>query len=406
MTKHILSGAAGAIGRRRFLAASAGILPAALLGCGREPAAAQPPSEPLHAAAFRARGLSDRQVLERAFTAWVARGGGTLHLERDHVYDLGFQDDGSNVFVVFGLVDAVLAGNGATLRVHSRLRGQYFNLLYLAHYRNLRIENLRCLDTGYLGWFTEGAKFIVLDAGERDSVNLTLDNVAGEGLVSFVHIQGLPQGPRVRGVRIMPNCRATRVFYVLACLDNGDDVTGGYSTFNCARSYFPSGVTGHNLVVRIDHQGASHGPTAETAIPIKSYGRPTSGIRLDVTFSGVLASTGSCVTMEHQHAPSAPPSVIENVDLRIDIAPGTADPGNIPRLVLRSYLPDNSLQRGPTNNIWRRIRLSGNLRPGAGPTIVANVEPEEIADISIAPGTIGADARFLAAPGFRIRRSN
>jgi hypothetical protein len=282
---------------------------------------------------------------------------------------------------------------------------EYFNLLSLAHYRNLRIENLNCLDTGYHGIYQEGGKFIVLDAADRDSVDLTLDNVAGEGLVSFIQAQGLPGSPRVRGIRIMPNCRATRVFYVLNCQDNGDDVSGGFSTFNCARSYFPSGVTGHDLTVRIHHQGAGFGPIAETAVPIKSYGRPTSGIRLDVTFSGVLASVGACVTLEHQHDPAGPPSVIEDVDLRITIEPGTADPLNIPRLILRSYLPDRSQQIGRTTNIWRRITVGGDLRPGAGPAIYSRVDPVEAAELTIARGTLGADSRNISAPGFRIRRA-
>jgi hypothetical protein len=395
----------GPIGRRRFLrTAAAWALPPLLLNCRQAPAEAQnAASGPLHVADFREAGLNDRQVLERAFQAWIPRGG-TLHLERDRVYDLGRQVTGnSNVFVVFGLVDAVLAGNGATFTIHSQVRG-HFNILYLAHYRNLRIENLSCIDTGYGGQAPDGGKFIVLDAGDRDSVDLTLDNVAGEGLVSFVHIQGLPNGPRVRGVRIAPNCRATRVFYAVACLDNGDDMSGGFSTFDCARSYFPSGVRNHDLRIVIHHRGAEFGPIAETAMPIKSYGRPTSNLRVDVTFRGLLASLGSCVTLEHQHAPSAGPSVIEDIDLRITIAPGTREPTPIHRLTLRSYLVDNSLESGPTINIWRRIRLSGDLRPGGAPTIFSRVTPAVTGDITVARGTIGAEPRDIAAPGFRVRR--
>ena len=401
------SPAPGPIGRRRFLrTAAAWALPPLLLNCRQAPAgAAQSAPAPgvLHAADFRQGALNDLQVLQRAFQAWTARGGGTLHLERGRVYDLGHKRDGSNVFVVFGLHDAVLAGNGATLKIHSDVRGD-FNMLYLAHYRNLRIENLSCLDTGYRD-LPEGGKFIVLDAGERDSVDITLDNVAGEGLISFIHAQGLPGGPRVRGIRIMPNCRATRVFYALACLENGDDLSGGLSTFNCARSYFPYGVTNHDLTLRIHHQGRGLGPTAETAIPIKTYGRTTSRIRLDVTFSGVLASNGAAVTLEHQHDPAGPPSVIEDVDLRITIAPGSTDPWDVPRLILRSYRPDRTEQVGRTTNIFRRITVSGNLRPGGSPTIFSRINPVEAAELTIARGTLGAEPGNISAPGFRIRRA-
>jgi hypothetical protein len=396
----------GPIGRRRFLAtAAAWGVPPLLLGCRQAPAdAAQHGPAALRAADFRQGALNDRQVLERAFQAWTARGGGTLHLEPGRVYDLGPQRDRSNVFVVFGLQDAVLAGHGATLKIHSDVRG-VFNLLYLAHYRNLRIENLSCLDTGYRNLGQEGGKFIVLDAAERDSVDITFDNLAGEGLISFIHVQGLPGGPRVRGIRIMPNCRATRVFYALNCLDNGDDISGGFSTFNCARSYFPYGVTGHDLTVRIHHQGERFGPIAESAVLIKTYGRPTSGIRLDVGFAGVLASNGACVTLEHQPERPGPPSIIEDVDLRITIAPGTPDPLNIPRLILRSYRYDRSEEIGRTANFFRRISVGGNLRPGGGPAIYSRVGPAEAAELTIARGTVGAEPRNISAPGFRIRRA-
>jgi hypothetical protein len=139
-------------------------------------------------------------------------------------------------------------------------------------------------------------------------------------------------------------------------------------------------------------------------MPIKSYGRPTSNLRVDVTFAGVLVPNGSLTTLEHQHDPSAGPSVIEDIDLRISIAPGTVDPYRVPRVTLRSYLLDNSLENGPTINIWRRIRLSGDLGPRGAPTIVSRVLPRTPVDITIARGTIGAEPGNITAPGFRFRR--
>jgi hypothetical protein len=98
--------------------------------------------------------------------------------------------------------------------------------------------------------------------------------------------------------------------------------------------------------------------------------------------------------------------VIEDIDLRITIAPGTRDPYQIPRVILRSYLLDNSLERGPTVNIWRRIRLSGDLRSNGAPTIVSRILPTAPADIIIARGTIGAEPRDIDARGFIIRRES
>jgi hypothetical protein len=392
--------------RRRFLAiATAGVPVLALLSCRRNSAkAAAPAIATLRAADFRRPGSTDRQVLEQAFAAWRQRGG-RLELEQGHVYDLGTKRDGTNVFELFWLVDATLAGNGATLRIQTEGRIVY-NLLYLAYYRNLRIENLRAVDTGFDGTFVQGAKFIVLDTGQRDSVGLTLDNVVGERLVSFIQAQGPPGQARVRGIRIGGNCRAINVFYALNCEDQGDDVRGSFSTINCGRSYFPYGVSGHDLAIQIHHDGAGHGPAAETAVLIKSYGRTTSGIRVDARFSGVLASGGSCVSLEHQHDRRAPPSVIEDVDLRINVEPGTADPNNCHRLVLRSYDPDGILQAGQTRNIWRRITVGGNLRPGRAAAIFSQALPLTPIDLTIAAGTIGAEAGDVSAPGVTLRRLN
>ncbi len=395
----------GSMGRRRFLAsAAAWTLAPLLLNCRRAGAAAAQGvrQEPLSVADFRSAGMSDRRVLERAFRAWTERGSGILNLEPGRVYDLGPHRDGSAVFTLFGLEDAVLAGNGAMLRIRSEVQ-EYYNLLYLAHYRNMRIENLNCIDTGYRGEPVVGARFLVIDASQRESLNLTLDNVAGENLVAFITAQGSPNGPRVRGIRIMPNCRATRVFYGLSCQNNGDDVSGGFSTFDCGRSYFPYGVENHDLRIRVSHRGPGFGPTAETPVLIKSYGRPTSGIRLDVTFSGVLAWTGFCAILEHQHDPGAPPSLIENVDLRITVESGTADPNGLRRLGLRSWAGSTE-EVGRTANVWRHIRFGGSLRPGSGAAVYARVRPDPPADITIAPGTTGADAARIEAAGFRFLR--
>ncbi|MDQ8757223.1 hypothetical protein RCO27_13405 [Sphingosinicella sp. LHD-64] len=395
-----------AIARRSFLAtvlaAPALLLASSCRGAATTIAQADRQAGALYVADFRRRGLSDRQVLANAFQAWVEHGG-TLHLEPNRRYNLGIQATTDHVFQLFWMQDATLAGNGATLVIQTRGEVTY-NLFYLAHYRNLRIENLSAVDTGFRDTSDTGAKFIVVDAGQRDSVDITLDNVAGERLVSFIQLQGRPGGPRVRGVRIMPNCRATRVFYGLACLNQGDDVSGGFSTHNSGRSYFPYGVRNHSLDIRVHHQGAGYGPAAETAILIKCYGPTTSRIRLHAEFSGTLASGGSCVTLEHQHDPAGSPSIIEDIDLRITIAPGTTDPNNSHRVALRTLTPADREETGRTRNIWRRIRIAGILRPGRAPAIFSHANPVAPAEIMIAPGTSGAEPDRIAAPGFRFRR--
>lgn len=391
------------IGRRTFLAgAAACAVPALLLTARRTSAdAVQRAPGALYVADFRERGLADREVLTRAFRAWAGRGG-TLHLEPGRMYDLGHQEAGDIVFDISGLTDATLAGNGATLMIDTAA-SHIYNLLFFTHFRNLRIENLQAVDTGFSNIHSAGANFIVVDAARTGSENLTLDNVRGERLVSFLQIQGPEGAPRVRGIHIVPNCRASHVFYVLACINQGDDVTGGYSTVNCGRSYFPYGVARHNLRIRVHGDAGVFAPEAETSVLIKSYHRPTSDIRLDVTFSGALRSP-TCVALENQPLPNKPPSVIEDVDLRITVEPGFTDRFDGHRLVMRTFHADNTQWIGRTAGTWRRIRLGGNLRPGRGAAVFSQVIPQAASSIAIAPGTVGADARNLSAPGFRFTR--
>jgi hypothetical protein len=393
----------GPIARRRFLAgAAACALPALLLSSRRTRAdAVQRTAGALYAADFREPGLADREVLGRAFAAWAGRGG-ALHLEPGRIYDLGHQQIGSIVFDISGLRDATLAGNGATLMIDTT-GSLLYNLLHFTNYRNLRIENLQAVDTGFTNIHSAGANFVVVDAARTGAENLTLDNVVGERLVSFLQIQGQEGAPRVRGIHIVPNCRASHVFYAFSCLNQGDDVTGGYTALNCGRSYFPYGVARHDLTIRVHGDEGVIAPEAETSILIKSYDRPTSGIRLDVTFTGALRSP-TCVSLENQPPPAKPPSVIEDVDLRITVEPGITDPFGARRLVLRSYRADGTQETGHTGNIWRRIRLGGDLRSATALTVLAEIAPATPVDLTIASGTLGAEARNVSAPGIRIRR--
>jgi hypothetical protein len=397
----------GRIDRRSLLLGGAALAaaPLVLLSDEWQGGARAGQAATLDAADFRSRGASDLDVLRRAFAAW-ARAGGTLRLEPGHVYDLGFKRGAEPVFALAGLTGATLAGNGASLRIRT-VSDHLYAMLSLSGYRGLTIENLHGEDLGYRDQLA-GAKFISLESGpDHDATDLHLSNVSATRVVSFVQVEGAPAPHRVRGIRFDPDCRAERVYYAFCCLNQGDGARGGFATLHCRRSYLPYGVTDHELSIRVAHGSLDEAPAAESCAIIKSYGRPTTNIRLAIAFSGTLPWVaienegpvpGSCVTLEHEPTDAAA-SLIADIDLDIEVAPGTADPYGVHRLMLRSRRA-GAVEIGPTRNVWRNIAVRGNLRPGRAPAIFSVSRPEA-GELRVAR----ASGATISAPGFRIRET-
>jgi hypothetical protein len=383
--------------------AAAAVLPLALVSSRWQGAAGAGQASLIEAAAFRSGAMSDLDVLRRAFAAWT-QAGGTLRLEPGHVYDLGVKRGDEPVFVLAGLTGATLDGNGATLRIRT-VGDHLYPLLSLYGYRDLVIQNLHGEDLGYADGLS-GTKFIRIEPGPRDSLNLRLVGVTARRVVSFVEVQGPPEPFRVRGIHFEGGCRAERAYYGLCCLNQGDEATGAFSTVDCRRSYFPYGVTGHDLRIAVSHGSLEQAPAAESCALIKSYGRPTTAIRLAIAFSGALPWVaienagpvpGSCVTLEHEPEDGRP-SLIADVDLTIDVAAGTADPYGVHRVMLRSRRPGGAVETGRTRNVWRNVAIRGNLRPGRAPAIFSVAQPEA-GELRVA----SASRATISAPGFRIR---
>lgn len=392
------------VARRQFLIGAGCALASPLFGLRTAFAQTSPLIE---AESFRLRGMSDLETLTRAFRAWDQRGTGTLALEPGRIYDLGAKRDARNIFPLSRLANAILAGNGATIRIHT-LGNVIYDLFQFSNYRNIRIENLHGTDTGYRDDM-QGAKFIVLAPGHSGSRGVVLDNVSAERLPCMIRAEG-PPARRVSGIHIVPNCRAERVYKPFSCENQGDNVTGGYSTNNCRRSYFPYGVSDHDLDIRIHHDNPRGGLGAETCALIKTYGRATRNISVRLDFSGVLpwaarngrtGVPGSCVTLEHEHSPRQGPSLIENIDLTINIDPRAADPFGAHRVALRSY-DQNLREEIRTANVWRNIRIAGDLRPGRNAAIFSRAQPNVPGDLRIPSSLLQRIGGSIEAPGFAI----
>lgn len=349
---------------------------------------------------FRRALLSDYEVLAAAFDAW-AKVGGTLQLERAHIYQLGARAKHKDWFVLDNVENAVLDGNGATFKVHSA-PGSASSILRLSNCRNVRVRNLAAMDTGFRNE-QSGARFLALSAGSRSSGPFVFENLKGFRLLTFLHADGPAAPHRVEGISLEKNCAALQCYYAINFQDQGDGLRGQLTATNCRRAYFPYGVSNHNLSIAVHHDGLSVAPSAESAVLIKSYGRPTRNMRLRVAFSGVLAwvavneklTPGSCVTLEHQ-SQSGQPGVIENVSVFIDIASGTSDPFSVHRFTMRSYSAAG-IPEVRTNNIWRNIHIGGNLRPGRAAAITLASVPREPVTLVLADQALQASTRMPIA---------
>lgn len=395
--------ALGTLSRRAFM----GALPLATIGCSADASDTRVGRSRIRAAEFRTFGRSDFDVLQAAFTAWRRNGGGVLELEPGHSYQLGMTFTSGDALAVESLDGGNLEGNGATLETHS-VGTIVCSLIRFSNCRNITVRNLAGRDRGYSGQ-ASGARLFALSAGSRDSGPFRFENVRAEQLLTMFHADGPPAPYRVRGIQMAGECHAIDCYYGINFQDQGDGLTGRLVTINCRRSYFPYGVSDHDLSVVVHHDSLDVAPGAESCVLIKRYNRDTRNITLDISFSGVLAWAaisdtiripGSCVTLEHQHDPANGPSIIENVAVTFNVISGTRDPYHVHRVVLRSLRADGSEEK-VTRNIWRNISIAGELRPGPAPAIVATSIPTEPVTLHLL-GTASQASRAIPTRGFNV----
>lgn len=324
------------------------------------PTAACASSRLVMAASYRSPGSSDEDVLRLAIAAWQRQGGGLLVLEPGHTYDLGRVNRGPDFFAISGLVAATIDGNGATIRAESDI-AEPWNLLSFSNVQGLTIRDLAARDDGYrdAAW---GMKAIVLQPGNSGAVDVHLVNTRVTRALTMLQAEGPVAGARVRRIRLDPDCRAEECYYGICFQDQGDELGGELNSVNCRRAYFVHGVEDHVFALRITHSGSTAVAASRSPVLVKSYGRTTRDLVLDVTFYGSLpwrgisdADKGSCVSLEHQSSEQIQ-SVISDIALTIDLARGIRDPYHPHALTLISYTPEG-VEQSRTTGIWRNISL-------------------------------------------------
>lgn len=294
--------------------------------------AAQFAMGPLYAENFRLPGFTDRQTLFAAFTAW-AEVGGVMELERGRVYDYGsvtsVNTPSGVLHEVTGLRGAILRGNGATLQLTSSGATFLPIILYLYNYQNVQIENLLATDNGLVngGDSTRGAKMIVLDSdASNPTKDITVRNCRAYNMNTFFNVNPGTPGNRIDGIYIEPSCVVDTTFYGASFQGNGDNARVFFTARNVGRAYFPYGVTGHEIGLRIEDTGTAT-PAAQSCILVKRYAANTTNIKGWASFGGVLKWTMALVDMEHE--PTAASSIIDSIDIRVQVDRSATDPNSI-----------------------------------------------------------------------------
>lgn len=331
MTLHALR-----MGRRGFLtlAAGAACSARALSGTGV-----------LHVEEFRRAGMNDRDVIAAASKRFQSTGSGVLRFGAGRVYDLGSITDGPDLFAISGIVAARLEGNGARL-VATSTPGAVWNCFSFSNIDGLEIADLNFWDRGFRGE-AAGMKALVFQPGVSGTRNVQLSNIRAEQVLSMVQTQGPVAGaPRVEKIVLANGCEAIRSYYGLCCQDQGDFLSGALQATNCRRPYLVHGVEGHDLDLRIENDGAGTFAPSRAPVLIKSYGRPTTRMKLKLVFAGDLpfhgksnADPGSCIMLEVQGGKSSRPR-IWGLDMAVDLSLAQ-DPGERPALMTLSSVDES-----------------------------------------------------------------
>lgn len=367
------------------------------------------PYAALYAEDFRLSGYTDLQTLEDAFAAWLTQGG-ELHLAANHVYDLGDRTTAGAVLPpLINLHNAVLCGNGSTIRINTDASVAY-SIFYMWGIQRLRFKDLTVEDSGFIrNSFTVGATVFDIDGTTAaESRDISFENVHVDGALVFLRIAGTGSHvvggvtvpfPRIDGVHIEPSCSIRNVFYGLSCQENGDNITGGFTAKDVGRAYFPYGVSDHDLAIDIENT-ASHS-AVETCCVIVRHARDTRNIRAHLFFRGSFqlspngTTPGCFVKLEMQPTTGTGIGIIDNIDLTIELDDNIVNTNQAHVLGFRSYLQNGTEETGTTANVWSNVRLDGNFRNTSAQNVKAYVSPTTPCLVSLAPGLTGASPFHL-----------
>ena len=328
---------------------------------------------------------NDRLAIQNAFAAGIA-GDGPVVFDNGATYALGPSASGESIITLTAPTNLTVYGNHATLVANTTTFGSQPRILNIVDPQDISIYDLNGTDSGanisvdwqgaWLFWFNTGGT-----SGQCGDI--LLSDCAGTNLVGFVGFFG-PGGKRIRDISIISGS-AKNCYYGLSCQENGDAIFADIRTWNCRRSYFPYGITGHTVNLDIFNDSTALG--AATCCLIKRYQFDTKNIKLRASFSGSIVHS-SLVALEHQ--PTGSVGAMEDIQLEVNVCNILPAHNNSNAVRFTSLLTSGVEETVTTLNTWTNIGIGGNFwsqNQGAGSNaaISFGVSPLTAADVWFSP---------------------
>ena len=205
---------------------------------------------------------------------------------------------------------------------------------------------------GYNGGAITGVKAFKLN---DTNTNFTFENVTFTGVLSGIEVAGTIDSRSVK--QISANITATNVYYVLNCMQNGDDVVANIKATGCRREYFVYGVRNHRVKLTIIDKDTNN----SSLIASYEYTNKTEDIDVDATV--IWSGSPSRNFIALQHAPNTASGVtagIRNVNIRYNIYAGSASASStIGAVELTAAINGGAAISANCNCVTDKITISG-----------------------------------------------
>lgn len=293
--------------------------------------------------------LPDLRQVKAAIQAAAEHPGGATVLFPPGEYYFGAGDE-ALLAVASKLQNVRFVGERATISCKS-VNG-ISNMLILAGCRNVSVEGLTFRDRGLnrnATWL--GAAAIRLaNEGQVGCENIEIKDCKFDSVLAGVICRESDQTTRCRGIRLT-NLTVSHSLYGLNFQHNGDDVVArGLRCDDVKRSYFPYGISNHDIEVE-----SVNNATGMTDVLISCYRRDTTDIRVKLK---CRAKRGGDTIVYLDHQNEAPNKVLRNIRLDLDI--DDVDCRLEAAIAFRSLDSKRNLER-VTNRRWENISIDGNI---------------------------------------------
>lgn len=337
---------------------------------------------------------NDLQHVRAAIDKAAAQQRGATVLFPKGEYFLGPAD---NAFLVglSRLRNVRLIGEQAILSCRS-VKGQS-SMLILAGCRDVIVEGLTFMDYGLnrdVNWLGAGAIRITNEA-HSGCENIEIKDCTFRSVMNALACRTFDTAARCGGIKLT-NLAVSRSYYGFVFQDNGDDVVGrGLRCEDVKRSYFPYGVTNHDIEL-----DTSNNATGFTDVLIKCYHNDTSALRVKVKCRAKRGGD-AIVALDQQHEKGR--GTIRNIALDLDVEDVDCRLDTV--VLIRSFDPRGNVER-KTANRWDEISIDGT----AG--ICDRTKLIDVVSVGGAPGRLHLGPRLARHPslpaqfpGFIVQKS-